>query len=157
MPFPDFLKLNWKLFRFRFKSREQSRGVIRRGGGRRPLNRFDRGFRNDKLKKNHFQCKHNFKNNINNETYNAEKLPKPKWNLSNLQPFKKNFYTPHRDISNRSNNEINQYRNDMAMTIIGKDIPYPITRFQEANFPDYIMNVIRWIKKFLFFKSNLTY
>lgn len=62
--------------------------------------------------------------------------------MSSLQPFKKDFYIPHKDIMKRSANEIDQYRNNMAMTLIGKSIPYPITSFHEANFPDYIMNVL---------------
>lgn len=130
-------------FNFRFKGRDQSRGRGRRGGGKRPLDRADRGSRTDKPR-NNFSSRGNFKSN-GKCSFGGEKLPKPKWNLSNLQPFKKDFYTPHKDISCRSFNEINQYRNKMAMTLIGKDIPYPITGFHEANFPDYIMNVIRFV------------
>ncbi|KAK6632658.1 putative ATP-dependent RNA helicase ddx17 [Polyplax serrata] len=127
--------------RAQFNSRERIKGRVKPGGGRQPLDRTDRAMRSHRSKQN-FPGRGNFKE-TGKGSFAGEKLSKPKWNMSNLQPFKKDFYVPHKSISCRSYSEISQYRNDMAMTLIGKDIPYPITGFHEANFPDYIMNVIR--------------
>lgn len=73
----------------------------------------------------------------------GEKLRKPKWELDRLQPFEKNFYKPHPTILARPIHEVEQYRASKEMTIKGRDVPYPITSFEEANFPDYVMTEIR--------------
>ncbi|XP_067141564.1 probable ATP-dependent RNA helicase DDX5 isoform X2 [Centruroides vittatus] len=70
------------------------------------------------------------------------KLEKPNWNDVVLQPIEKNFYIEHPNIATKTLEEIEQYRKEMNMTLEGKNIPKPITSFQEANFPDYIMSVI---------------
>lgn len=126
---------------FRYNRRNQAPRERGRGRGRdgfrpdrtnRPGNNFPgSGGRGGGMQKN------------GNRSFGGEKLSIPKWNMSSLQPFKKDFYIPHRDITNRSASEVDEYRNSMAMTLIGKDIPSPITSFQEANFPDYIMSVLR--------------
>jgi len=73
----------------------------------------------------------------------GERLRKPKWDISTLQKFEKNFYKEHPTVTNRSPMEIQQFHNDKQITIDGVDVPNPIFTFDEGNFPDYVMNQIR--------------
>ncbi|CAH0546381.1 unnamed protein product [Brassicogethes aeneus] len=73
---------------------------------------------------------------------NGNGLRKPEWNSKVLQPFKKDFYVPHDAVAKRSTFEVDQYRQTKEITIEG-DVPNPIQNFNEANFPDYVMNEIR--------------
>lgn len=59
-----------------------------------------------------------------------------------MRPFKKDFYFPHPAVANRSPYEVEQYRRSKEITIDG-NAPNPIQNFNEANFPDYVMNEIR--------------
>nr|KAI8766218.1 ATP-dependent RNA helicase DDX5 [Biomphalaria glabrata] len=70
-------------------------------------------------------------------------LRKPKWDMSALPKFEKNFYKEHPAVANRSPIEIQQFHRDKQITICGQDIPNPIFTFEEGNFPDYVMNQIR--------------
>ncbi|KAH9525282.1 putative ATP-dependent RNA helicase ddx5 [Bulinus truncatus] len=70
-------------------------------------------------------------------------LRKPKWDLSALPKFEKNFYKEHPAVTNRSPIEIQQFQRDKQITINGKSVPNPIFTFEEGNFPDYVMNQIK--------------
>lgn len=70
-------------------------------------------------------------------------LRKPNWEAANLRPFKKDFYVPHPDVCKRSPYEVEKYRESMQITVSGKETPNPIQRFEEANFPDYVMDSIK--------------
>ena len=74
----------------------------------------------------------------------GEKLRKPKWEMDRLPVFEKNFYKPHPNLTSKSSHEVEQYRASKEITIRGKNVPYPITSFDEACFPDYVMNEIRY-------------
>lgn len=69
-------------------------------------------------------------------------LRKPKWDISRLEPFKKDFYVPHPAVSNRSEKEIDEWRNHKEITLKGKNIPNPVFSFDEINFPDYVLSEI---------------
>merc|ERR1719334_1665294 len=60
------------------------------------------------------------------------------WNNVQLEPFQKNFYTPHPSVMQRSEHQINEYRNRAQMTVTGNSSGDPVNRpvetFQEANF-----------------------
>lgn len=46
----------------------------------------------------------------------------------------------------RSYEEVDKYRTGKDITVMSSDrspVPYPIQHFKEANFPDYVMQVIR--------------
>ncbi|XP_059178455.1 uncharacterized protein LOC131957724 isoform X2 [Physella acuta] len=73
----------------------------------------------------------------------GERLRKPKWDVSTLPKFEKNFYKEHVSVTNRSPLEIQQFHREKQITIAGKDVPNPIFTFEEGNFPDYVMNQIR--------------
>ncbi|XP_068244307.1 uncharacterized protein [Palaemon carinicauda] len=73
----------------------------------------------------------------------GERLRKPKWDLTRLAPFEKNFYQPTPQVLSRSQYEVEQYRNEKEITLRGKNIPNPIQYFTDYNFPDYVMAEIR--------------
>jgi superfamily II DNA/RNA helicase len=73
----------------------------------------------------------------------GEKLRKPKWDLSSLQKFEKNFYKEHPAVTYRSPDEVRLFHRDKQITITGKDVPNPIFNFEEGSFPDYVMSQIR--------------
>ena len=95
----------------------------------------------------------------------GEKLRKPRWEMDRLAPFEKNFYKPHQNLlvcsiqlfltfsiaywfavflcQTKSLHEVEAYRASKEITTRGRDVPYPITAFDEANFPDYVMNELR--------------
>jgi len=70
----------------------------------------------------------------------GEKLRKPRWEMDRLQPFEKNFYKPHPNLVMKPAHEVDQYRATKEITTRGRNIPHPIVRFEEANFPDYVMD-----------------
>ncbi|GJQ68475.1 hypothetical protein Trydic_g17052 [Trypoxylus dichotomus] len=70
-------------------------------------------------------------------------LRKPRWDLSRLEPFKKDFYIPHPKVSNRSVYEIEDWRRSKEISLKGKSTPEPVLSFDEAGFPDYVMSEIR--------------
>lgn len=73
----------------------------------------------------------------------GEKLRKPRWEMDRLAPFEKNFYKPHPNLVNKSHHEVEAYRAAKEITTRGRDVPFPITQFDEANFPEYVMTEIR--------------
>ncbi|CAG2061734.1 unnamed protein product, partial [Timema podura] len=70
-------------------------------------------------------------------------LRKPHWDLSRLQPFRKDFYVPHPDIANRSSQDVEEFRSNKEITLKGRNIPNPIRTFEEAGFPDYVLKEIK--------------
>ncbi|XP_065211744.1 uncharacterized protein LOC135839586 [Planococcus citri] len=70
----------------------------------------------------------------------------PNWNSVTLEPFKKDFYTPHENVTQRSDDEVNAYRKEHNIVVtcpLGLPIPKPIRHFTEANFPDYVNTVLK--------------
>ncbi|KYN03947.1 putative ATP-dependent RNA helicase DDX17, partial [Cyphomyrmex costatus] len=70
-------------------------------------------------------------------------LRKPRWDLSRLEPFKKDFYIPHNTVQNRDPRVVEQYRAEKEITLRGKSIPNPVFNFDEAGFPDYVLREIK--------------
>ncbi|CAH1978952.1 unnamed protein product [Acanthoscelides obtectus] len=68
-------------------------------------------------------------------------LKKVEWGNKSLRPHTKHFYVPHAAIVERSEFEVDQYRKSKEIVIEG-DAPKPIQNFDEANFPEYIMEEI---------------
>ncbi|KAK8777621.1 hypothetical protein V5799_029029 [Amblyomma americanum] len=65
----------------------------------------------------------------------GERLRKPKWDLSRLPPFQKDFYKEHPTTAHRPKHEVEAFRKQHDITIRGKDVPNPILTFEEANLP----------------------
>lgn len=65
------------------------------------------------------------------------------WSHQTLAKFEKNFYVEDERVSQRSEAEIAAFRAEKEMKIQGTNVPRPITSFDEAGFPDYIMTEIQ--------------
>jgi ATP-dependent RNA helicase DDX5/DBP2 len=63
--------------------------------------------------------------------------------MSTLTEFKKNFYVEDPRVSNRSENEIREFRDKNEMKVFGTNVPRPITSFDEAGFPGYVLTEIK--------------
>ncbi|XP_063930948.1 probable ATP-dependent RNA helicase DDX5 isoform X2 [Zophobas morio] len=66
----------------------------------------------------------------------------PVWNGMELKPFRKNFYIPHNNVKNRSQQDVDEFRDVNDIIVRGNTVPCPNLCFEEGNFPDYIMQVI---------------
>ncbi|EGW34369.1 ATP-dependent RNA helicase DBP2 [Spathaspora passalidarum NRRL Y-27907] len=69
-------------------------------------------------------------------------LVAPEWDLETLPKFEKNFYVEHPNVAARTDREIEEFRRKNEMSVIGNDIPHPITTFEEAGFPDYVLKEV---------------
>ncbi|CAG9853654.1 unnamed protein product [Phyllotreta striolata] len=70
-------------------------------------------------------------------------LRKPRWDLSRLEAFKKDFYVPLNSVQNRSSAEIEEWRRKQEISLRGKNIPNPVLNFDEASFPEYVMEELK--------------
>lgn len=70
-------------------------------------------------------------------------LKKPRWDMSRLEAFKKDFYCPSESVQKRDIRIIEQYRIEKEITLRGRNIPNPVLHFEEAGFPDYVLKEIR--------------
>jgi hypothetical protein len=52
-----------------------------------------------------------------------------------LVKFEKNFYREHPNVTSRAQQEIDDFRKEHEMTVIGSNIPRPIKQFEEADMP----------------------
>ncbi|KAF8390491.1 hypothetical protein HHK36_025017 [Tetracentron sinense] len=66
----------------------------------------------------------------------------PKQNFGNLVAFEKNFYVESPSVQAMLEQDVVLYRSRREITVEGYDIPKPIRMFQEANFPNYCLDVI---------------
>ncbi|KAI8515370.1 putative ATP-dependent RNA helicase ddx17 [Branchiostoma belcheri] len=73
----------------------------------------------------------------------GERLRKPKWDLSKLVPFERNFYQEHPNITNFTMAQVEQFRGEREITVRGHNVPKPVVEFHYASFPDYVMDEIR--------------
>ncbi|CAN8072566.1 unnamed protein product [Agarophyton chilense] len=72
-------------------------------------------------------------------------LKRLEWNeatYNSLPKFEKNFYMEHPAVKNRSEGEVRSFREAKEITVIGRDVPKPTTTFEEASFPDYVLEQI---------------
>ncbi|KDQ59212.1 hypothetical protein JAAARDRAFT_656136 [Jaapia argillacea MUCL 33604] len=65
------------------------------------------------------------------------------WNAERLARFEKNFYVEDKRVSARTDREIEEYRRVKEIKVQGRGVPRPVTSFDEAAFPEYIMSTIR--------------
>lgn len=73
----------------------------------------------------------------------GQNMKRPNWSSVSLQPFNKNFYNPHPTVLSKSPYEIEGYRNEHSITVSGSEVQNPIQKFEEGNFPDYVMSAIK--------------
>ncbi|XP_020632927.1 ATP-dependent RNA helicase dbp2-like [Orbicella faveolata] len=81
------------------------------------------------------------KDKLNNSP--GQLLRKPKWDLDALPKFKKDLYREHPNVQNRSMQEVDDYRRRSELTVLGRNVPKPVIAFEEANYPNYVMDTIR--------------
>ncbi|ORX78006.1 p68 RNA helicase [Anaeromyces robustus] len=79
----------------------------------------------------------------NNFSNTQPPLQKPNWDMSRLIEFKKNFYVEDSRVSSRSEEEIREYRERNEMKVFGNNVPRPVTSFDEAGFPGYVLQEIK--------------
>ena len=75
----------------------------------------------------------------------GSRLGKVNWDKYSLTPFERNFYNPHANLLNRPKHEVEEFRKSKEISIQRDpkgDCPAPITTFQEAGLPDYVLNEI---------------
>lgn len=68
-------------------------------------------------------------------------MQKIDWSKLTLAPFKKDFYREHSVVRNRSQKDVDRFLAKHDITLVG-DCPKPITEFDEADIPDYVMREI---------------
>uniref|UniRef100_A0A5B7A3A1 RNA helicase n=1 Tax=Davidia involucrata TaxID=16924 RepID=A0A5B7A3A1_DAVIN len=66
----------------------------------------------------------------------------PKQDFGKVVPFEKNFYIESPSVRAMTEQDALLYRARREITVEGNDVPKPIRMFQEANFPDYCLEVI---------------
>lgn len=71
-----------------------------------------------------------------------ETLEVPVWDMANLKPFRKNFYVLHNNAKNRTQQDVDKYREGKEIIVRGTNVPSPNMCFEEGNFPEYIMQEI---------------
>lgn len=64
------------------------------------------------------------------------------WSKLHLVPFEKNFYIEHPAVSSRSEIDVSRFRSENKIICQGLSMPKPITTFDEASFPKYILDVV---------------
>ncbi|EFN58247.1 hypothetical protein CHLNCDRAFT_30080, partial [Chlorella variabilis] len=67
----------------------------------------------------------------------------PKEDFSNLPKFEKNFYYEHPAVTARSEEEVRRYREMREIHVTGEGIPKPVSNFEEASFPEYVLAEIQ--------------
>ncbi|KAF4614062.1 hypothetical protein D9613_007675 [Agrocybe pediades] len=65
------------------------------------------------------------------------------WTNTKLEHFEKNFYIEDKRVSARSDREIEEFRRSREIKVQGRDVPRPVTSFDEVGFPEYLMTSIR--------------
>lgn len=78
-----------------------------------------------------------------NGSFGGERLTKPRWDKINLSKVEKNFYNIHPCVAQRSCEEVDAYRAENEIAVIGHDVPKPCQTFEEACLPPYVMDEIR--------------
>mmetsp|Transcript_6796 Transcript_6796/g.11718 ORF Transcript_6796/g.11718 Transcript_6796/m.11718 type:complete len:538 (+) Transcript_6796:133-1746(+) len=66
----------------------------------------------------------------------------PSQDFRNVTVFEKNFYHEHPNVSMRSEAEIAEYRAKRQIIVEGHGVPKPVTTFDEAAFPDYVLTEV---------------
>lgn len=72
----------------------------------------------------------------------GSRLGRIEWDLSKLPPFEKNFYVEHPNVTARSEEEVNEWRKQHEIRVIGANIPKPVVSFAESPFPSYVLDEI---------------
>ncbi|XP_041673088.1 probable ATP-dependent RNA helicase DDX17 [Cheilinus undulatus] len=72
----------------------------------------------------------------------GDRLRKKRWDLDELPKFEKNFYTEHPEVQRMGQYDLEDYRRKKEITVRGSGCPKPIISFHQAQFPQYVMDVL---------------
>ncbi|XP_061740570.1 probable ATP-dependent RNA helicase DDX17 [Nerophis ophidion] len=72
----------------------------------------------------------------------GDRLRKKRWDLNALPKFEKNFYTEHPEVQRMTQYDIEDYRSKKEITVRGSGCPKPIVSFHQAQFPQYVTDVL---------------
>ena len=70
-------------------------------------------------------------------------LNKVDWSTTQLTPFEKNFYHEDPRVTERTPQQVEEFRRSKEITLRGSDVPKPVESFEEAGLPEPIMKEIR--------------
>lgn len=70
-------------------------------------------------------------------------LQKQHWDLNTLPKFEKSFYNENPAVAARSQAEVDAFRKEFQVSVQGRNVPKPVTTFDEAGFPSYVMNEVK--------------
>lgn len=70
-------------------------------------------------------------------------LKQQNWDISTLPKFEKSFYKEDPAVAARSQAEVDAFRKEHQITVHGTNVPKPVTTFDEAGFPGYVMNEVK--------------
>ncbi|KTW31285.1 DEAD-box ATP-dependent RNA helicase DBP2 [Pneumocystis jirovecii RU7] len=112
------------------------------------INTYDRGYRpsnsSERLYRgNSYDRRGEENKNFGRRSRFDEKLKKPHWDLSSLPKFEKNFYKPHPNVEKMTEQQVEEFRRKGQVTVQGVNIPKPVPSFDEAGFPNYVMNEVK--------------
>ncbi|KAI7807693.1 probable ATP-dependent RNA helicase DDX17 isoform X1 [Triplophysa rosa] len=72
----------------------------------------------------------------------GDRLRRKKWDLDQLPKFEKNFYSEHPEVHCMSQYDVEEFRKRKEITVRGNGCPKPVTSFHQAQFPQYVMDVL---------------
>lgn len=70
-------------------------------------------------------------------------LKEQQWDLDALPKFEKSFYKEDPAVTARSEEEVTAFRKENQIAVQGSNVPRPVTTFDEAGFPAYVMNEVK--------------
>ncbi|XP_022948804.1 DEAD-box ATP-dependent RNA helicase 24 isoform X1 [Cucurbita moschata] len=77
------------------------------------------------------------------EKKKIESIPALEHSSIDYEPFNKDFYEEKASISGMSEEEVSEYRKNLAIRVSGFDVPRPIKTFEDSGFSPQLMNAIK--------------
>ncbi|KAH8117119.1 RNA helicase [Phellopilus nigrolimitatus] len=65
------------------------------------------------------------------------------WDHQRLEKFEKNFYLEDKRVAARSEGDVHDFRKERQIIVTGRNVPKPVTTFEEAGFPEYLLSTIK--------------
>ncbi|KAM6914469.1 putative ATP-dependent RNA helicase DDX17 isoform 2-T2 [Lycodopsis pacificus] len=72
----------------------------------------------------------------------GDRLRKKRWDLDELPKFEKNFYVEHSEVQRMSQYDVEECCRKKEITVRGSGCPKPVTSFQQAQFPQHVLDVL---------------
>jgi ATP-dependent RNA helicase DDX5/DBP2 len=63
--------------------------------------------------------------------------------MATMPKFEKAFYQEQEEVARRTPQEVEEFRKENDISVTGHDIPKPVTSFDEAGFPPYVMQEVK--------------